>query len=132
MSGSGFIASGLTPRVQRFFDLWFIAESQYVYAEKFLEKDFREQNRDINREGFIRILDGARSKYDEAHEAQREAHPEAHLMLMLKVRGAWLARSCAQVKGARQWKYSSEQFDKSYESFMRFYRRMLITDPWAV
>jgi hypothetical protein len=131
MSGSTFNVSGLTPRVQRFFDLWFVAEDRYVYAEKFLEKDFREQNRDVNREGFIRILDDAQSKYDEAREAQLEAHPDAHLMLMLKVKGGWLARLWAQVKGAKQWKHSIEQFDKNYESFIHFYRRMLITDLWA-
>src|ERR1035441_6696295 len=125
MSGSGIYVSELTPRVRHFFELWLLAENQYVYAEKFLKEDFRNWNSDINEEGFLLILEDARSKYDEAREAQRGAHPEGHLMLMMKVKGGWLARSWAQMKGARQWKYSSEGFEKDYEGFMRFYRRML-------
>jgi hypothetical protein len=131
MGSKDFVVSGLTPRVQSFCELWFIAENQYLYAKKFLDKDFKCLQRVIDREGFIRILEDTQSKYNEARDAQRAAHPDAHLMLMLKVKGGWCARWWAQVKGARQWKDSSEQFKISFGSFLLFYKEMLDTDLWA-
>ena len=130
MNESLFKVSEMTPRVRHFFYLWTAATQSFGFAEGFLKAEFRERNSDIDREGFIRILERTRSDFDAARNAQLEAHPDAHLMLMMTVKGGWLARLRAQMKGSRVWKYNSTLFEDEHERFMHFYRKMLETDLW--
>lgn len=122
MGQSSFNVDELTPRVRHFFWMWAVAQDRYVYVSKLERNDFRELNSDIDDWAFKEVLENARSAYDAAREAQIEAHPDAHLMLMMKVKGGWLARGRAQSKGSRIWKDNSERFEKEYEGFMKFYR----------
>ena len=116
MSGSEFPVSEMTPRVRQFFYQWFAARTGYEYLKKGKASDIRQEHDMQNLEN--RLAD-----YNEARVLRDEAHPDAHLMLMLPVKGGWWARWRAELKGAKLWKYESERFEIDYQDFMRFYRR---------
>ncbi|MDE3008093.1 MAG: hypothetical protein KGJ10_02960 [Acidobacteriota bacterium] len=107
--------SEMTPRVRHFFNVWFVAQTGYGYLKCGKAPDIRQEDYMLNLEN--RLAD-----YNQARVLRDEAHPDAHLMLMLTVKGGWLARWRAEIKGAKLWKYQSERFEADYQDFMRFYR----------
>ncbi len=78
---------------------------------------------DVLQKHYMENLEYRLADYNYARELRDEAHPEAHLMLMLTVKGGWLARWRAELKGARIWKQYNEKFEIDYQNFMRFYQR---------
>jgi hypothetical protein len=106
----------MTPRVRKFFYTWLAAQTGYEYLKKGKAPDIRQED-------YMRNLENRLADYNQARELRDEAHPDAHLMLMLTVRGGWVARWRAELKGAKIWKQYNEKFEIDYQNFMRFYRR---------
>ena len=99
-------------------------------ARKCLDENFRLANPDIQLRNYIYDLESARRGYDAARQAKIQAHPEAHLMYMASVNGAWFARWRAQIRGARTWRSQSEAFGRDFARFTKFYSEMREVDPW--
>jgi hypothetical protein len=117
MSEFEFPVSEMTPRVRAFFWQWRAAQDRYEHM-----KDGRPP--DMRQEDFMQNLEYGLGDYNAARALRDEAHPDAHLMLMLTVKGGWFARWRAELKGARLWRYQSERFENEHQSFLLFYRRM--------
>lgn len=75
---------------------------------------------------YSEVLERIREDYDLARQKRVEAHPNAHLMLMLTVRGGWWARWLAQVRGARIWKHQSDLFEADYSAFTASYHGLKV------
>ena len=116
MSGSEFSVGEMTPRVRQFFYQWLAAQTGYGYLKKGKPPDIWQRD-------YMQNLENRLADYNQARVLRDEAHPEAHLMLMLTVKGGWFARWRAELKGAKIWKYESERFELDYQDFMGFYRR---------
>jgi hypothetical protein len=115
MGVSEFPVSEMTPRVRKFRYQWFSAQTRYGYLKNGRAPDIRQAV-------YMENLENCLAEYNAARVMREEAHPDAHLMLMLTVKGGWFARWRAELKGAKLWKNMSEQFEIEYQDFMRFYR----------
>jgi hypothetical protein len=116
MSRSEFPVSEMTPLVREFFNRWFCAQTCYGHLKNGRAPD-------IQREVYMKNLETGLAEFNAARAKRDEAHPEAHLMLMLTVKGGWFARWRAELKGANLWKDNCERFEIEYQDFMRFYRK---------
>ena len=131
MSDSYITIDNLTPVVANFFFRWYEARDYSENARKCLVEEYRLDNPDIHLRTYIYNLETARKVYELARQSQREAHSDAHLMLMPMVKGAWFARWRAQIRGARIWKDQSAAFERDFTRFSKFYEEMRGVDPWA-
>jgi hypothetical protein len=70
----------------------------------------------------MKSLESCLEDYESARKYRDELHPEAHLMLMMTVKGGWFARWRSDLKAAKFWKFQNQGFEDDYKSFKRFYQ----------
>ena len=126
MNNSGVSLSDVTPRVAEFFLAWYSAREDFTWSEAEVRK-IETGESDISRNDLLRNLETQRINYNYARKLRDEAHPDAHLMLMPKVRGGWLARWRCELKGAKLWKHQYAAFESDFKRFNRYYQSM--TNP---